>query len=96
MTAVTTSPWGRPLTAYDFSALDVPDDGRRYELLDGRYQPVREARLDVDVVPPTDPSPVLLDLRAERWSPAARELPPPGVAQLPCGPPCRDRCRLCS
>lgn len=35
MTAVTTLPWGRPLDADEFLALDVPDDGRRYELVDG-------------------------------------------------------------
>jgi Uma2 family endonuclease len=35
MTAVMTLPWGRPLTADDYFALETPDDGRRYELLDG-------------------------------------------------------------
>lgn len=35
MTAVTTLPWGRPLTADDFFAMETPDDGRRYELIDG-------------------------------------------------------------
>lgn len=30
-----TLPWGRPLTADDFLALQTPDDGQRYELLDG-------------------------------------------------------------
>ena len=35
MTAVTTLPWGRPLDADEFLALDVPADGRRYELVDG-------------------------------------------------------------
>lgn len=35
MTAVTTLPWGRLVSADDFFALDVPDDGRRYELVDG-------------------------------------------------------------
>jgi Uma2 family endonuclease len=33
MSAVTTLPWGRPLTRQDLR--DVPDDGHRYELLDG-------------------------------------------------------------
>lgn len=33
MTAVTTLPWGRPLSRADLDAL--PDDGHRYELLDG-------------------------------------------------------------
>jgi Uma2 family endonuclease len=33
MSAVTTLPWGRPLTRDDLEAL--PDDGHRYELLDG-------------------------------------------------------------
>ncbi|HVE98514.1 MAG TPA: Uma2 family endonuclease, partial [Mycobacteriales bacterium] len=33
MTAVTTLPWGRPLTEDDLARL--PDDGHRYELLDG-------------------------------------------------------------
>lgn len=35
MTAVTTLPWGRPLTADDYFAMETPDDGRRYELIDG-------------------------------------------------------------
>jgi hypothetical protein len=35
MTAVMTLPWGRPLTADDYFALETPDDGRRCELLDG-------------------------------------------------------------
>lgn len=30
-----TLPWGHPLTAQEYLALDTPDDGRRYELLDG-------------------------------------------------------------
>jgi hypothetical protein len=33
MSAVTTLPWGRPLTRDDLESL--PDDGHRYELLDG-------------------------------------------------------------
>ena len=33
MSAVTTLPWGRPLTWQDLP--DVPDDGHRYELVDG-------------------------------------------------------------
>jgi Uma2 family endonuclease len=33
MSAVTTLPWGRPLTRHDLH--DLPDDGHRYELLDG-------------------------------------------------------------
>lgn len=33
MNAVTTLPWGRPLTRHDLH--DLPDDGHRYELLDG-------------------------------------------------------------
>jgi Uma2 family endonuclease len=36
MTTVTdTLPWGHPLTAEEYLALDTPDDGQRYELLDG-------------------------------------------------------------
>ncbi len=33
MTSVTVLPFGRPLTRADFE--DVPDDGHRYELIDG-------------------------------------------------------------
>lgn len=35
MTTMSTLPWGRTLDADEFLALDVPDDGRRYELVDG-------------------------------------------------------------
>jgi Uma2 family endonuclease len=33
MAAVTTLPWGRPLTRRDLR--ELPDDGHRYELVDG-------------------------------------------------------------
>lgn len=35
MTAMGTLPWGRAIDADEFAGLDVPDDGRRYELVDG-------------------------------------------------------------
>jgi Uma2 family endonuclease len=35
MSVVMTVPWGRPLTADDFFAMETPDDGQRYELIDG-------------------------------------------------------------
>lgn len=35
MAAVTTLPWSRSLGADEFCELEMPDDGRRYELIDG-------------------------------------------------------------
>jgi Uma2 family endonuclease len=35
MTAVATVPWMRSMTADEFETWDAPDDGQRYELLDG-------------------------------------------------------------
>jgi len=35
MAAVMTQPWDRSLTADDFFAIHTPDDGNRYELIDG-------------------------------------------------------------